>query len=67
MKVKVNSEVLDFPKGENIDGLMHLLYPGEKNGKAVAIANKVIPTSLWNTTEIKENDNILIITATQGG
>ena len=67
MKVIVNNEILELSNGENIDELMRRLYPKGTNGKAVAIANKVIPTSLWKITEIKENDNILIITATQGG
>ena len=37
------------------------------NGIAVAVNNTVIPRAGWDTYEIKNNDNILIIKATQGG
>lgn len=67
MKIKVNNEVLVCKAHTTIAGLMKDLYPGNTNGKAVAIDNEVVPTNIWETTEIKENDNILIITATQGG
>jgi sulfur carrier protein len=36
-------------------------------GIAVAINNQIIPKSNWDETIIKENDQLLIITATQGG
>ena len=67
MKIKVNNEVLVLANEENIAELMQMLYSNNTNGKAVAIDNKVVPMSAWETTKIKENDNILIITATQGG
>jgi sulfur carrier protein len=38
-----------------------------KMGMAVAINNAVIPKTHWNQTALKQHDNILIITATQGG
>ena len=40
---------------------------GKINGIAVAVNNTVIPRAGWDTYEIKNNDNILIIKATQGG
>jgi sulfur carrier protein len=39
----------------------------EKDGIALALNNKVIPRANWNTIVLKNNDKILIITATQGG
>ena len=39
----------------------------EKDGIALALTNKVIPRANWNTIVLKNNDKILIITATQGG
>ncbi|WP_372473831.1 sulfur carrier protein ThiS [Capnocytophaga sp. ARDL2] len=36
-------------------------------GIAVAVNNSVVPRNLWATTPLQPNDNILIITATQGG
>lgn len=47
--------------------LMHLELHGKTKGIAVAVNNQVIPKQQWDTTPLKQNDNILIITATQGG
>jgi len=37
------------------------------DGIAVAINEEVIAKQNWNSSSLKENDAILIITATQGG
>lgn len=39
----------------------------EKTGIAVAINNVVISKSVWAETQLKQNDEILIITAAAGG
>ena len=67
MKIIVNKEILEIPIGKNVAGLMKSLYQERIAGKAVALDNKVIPVDKWETTKLNENDNILIITATQGG
>ncbi len=36
-------------------------------GLAVAVNNTVIPRTNWNNFELKDNDTITIIRATQGG
>ena len=36
-------------------------------GIAVAINNEILPKKDWENYLLKDNDNILIITATQGG
>lgn len=46
---------------------IHEVGLSTKNGIAVALNQNVIPKIYWNETRIEENDNILIITATQGG
>lgn len=38
-----------------------------KKGIAVAVNNEVIPSSQWPAYELKDNDQIIIVTATQGG
>ncbi|MBU2916260.1 sulfur carrier protein ThiS [Reichenbachiella agariperforans] len=38
-----------------------------ERGIAVAINDEILPKSNWEEYLIQENDNILIITATQGG
>jgi len=45
-----------------------LLQVGEKqNGIAVAINGEVKPKSIWTEVQLNENDEVLIIKATQGG
>lgn len=39
----------------------------EKKGIAVAVNNIVVPKMKWNEMELKENDKILVIKASQGG
>jgi len=38
-----------------------------KTGIAVAVNQAVIPRGDWQNTQLVENDNILVITAAQGG
>jgi thiamine biosynthesis protein ThiS len=41
--------------------------PGKKKGIAVALNNRIVPQTDWVKTFLKDQDSILIITATQGG
>lgn len=52
---------------ENLETLLAMEIPGKKKGIAVALNNRIIPQSAWLETFLKDNDSILIITATQGG
>lgn len=47
--------------------LLHEHQLDEKKGIAVALNEEVIPRASWAQTPLKENDKILVITATQGG
>ncbi len=40
---------------------------GKTAGIAVAVNQQVVPRTEWINTELKENDQVLIIRATQGG
>jgi len=39
----------------------------EKTGIAVAVNNQVVPKTAWANFELKDNDKILVIKASQGG
>jgi len=67
MKIKVNSDAFDFPEGKQLDELMKKLFIQEKKGIAVAVNAEVIPKKMWIQCELKENDEVIIIEATQGG
>lgn len=51
----------------NLEELMVELDQAEGAGIAVAINQEVVAFDQWKQTPLKENDQILIITATQGG
>jgi sulfur carrier protein len=68
MELKINNQTKQFPLDSlTVQALLDLEIPEKQNGIALAINSTVIPKSDWNSHLIKENDDILIISATQGG
>ena len=68
MELKINNQTKQFATNSlTVQALLDLEIPIKQNGIAVAINNTVIPKSNWNFHIIQETDNILIISATQGG
>jgi len=68
MEIKVNNQIKKITSnGFTVQALLDLEIPNKQNGIALAINNVVIPKSNWNSHYIKEKDEILIISATQGG
>ncbi|MFH1004486.1 MAG: sulfur carrier protein ThiS [Bacteroidota bacterium] len=66
MKVFVNDSEQNFNDKISI---VHLLskVASDAKGIAVAVNNSVIPKSQWSFFQLKENDKVIIIKATQGG
>lgn len=68
MELKINNQTKQFTADSlTVQALLDLEIPLKQNGIAIAINNTVIPKSNWNSHPIKETDDILIISATQGG
>ncbi|WP_136667189.1 sulfur carrier protein ThiS [Flavobacterium sp. H122] len=68
MELKINNQSKHFEAEElSVQDLLDLEFPEKQNGIAFAINNSVIPKTDWQTTILSETDDILIITATQGG
>ncbi len=68
MELKINNQIKHFEQNvPNVQALLDIEIPQKQNGIAVAINNTVIPKSNWNSHPILETDEILIISATQGG
>jgi sulfur carrier protein len=68
MELKINNQTKQFVADSlTVQALLDLEIPIKQNGIAVAINNNVIPKSDWNYHPIQETDDILIISATQGG
>ena len=66
MNIKVNNETQEISESTSVERLVEQLKIST-NGIAIAINNNVVKKSDWNSTIIKNQDNILIIKSTQGG
>ena len=68
MELKINNQTKQFATDSlTVQALLDLEIPEKQNRIALAINNTVIPKSDWNTHFINPTDDILIISATQGG
>jgi sulfur carrier protein len=68
MELKINNQRKQFNTSHlSIQALLDIEMPKKQKGIAVAINNTVIPKSNWETHPLNETDEILIISATQGG
>jgi sulfur carrier protein len=68
MEIRVNNQLKSFSNTSlTVQQLLDLEMPEKQKGIAIAISNKVIPKVEWDKTAISENDDVLIIKATQGG
>ncbi|MGB0932769.1 MAG: sulfur carrier protein ThiS [Lishizhenia sp.] len=66
MNVKFNgNELVNAPA--TLFELLEKNNLDNKNGIAVAINNAIVPRTNWKVKELKENDSVVVITATAGG
>jgi sulfur carrier protein len=66
MEITINNETKIIDQSNLLSVISSVL--GDKTkGIAVAVNQTVIPKTSWETTELKENDKVMIIKATQGG
>ena len=66
MKVLVNSKETELAGQTTVSALKHSLQLPEQ-GVAIAVNNKMIPRAEWDSFQLKENDNVVIIKAACGG
>ncbi|MFH7016793.1 sulfur carrier protein ThiS [Flavobacterium sp. FlaQc-47] len=68
MELKINQQIKQFNvESLSVQSLLDLEIPNKQNGIAVAINNTIIPKTNWDQHFVRETDEILIISATQGG
>ena len=68
MELKINNQTKQFALDSlTVQALLDIEIPEKQNGIALAINNTVIPKSDWNSYFLNPTDDILIISATQGG
>lgn len=67
MTVYINSELKVIPEDISTVGKLvdHLRI--SRHGTGVGLNNRLIPSSAWDNTYLKENDRIMIVSATYGG
>lgn len=63
----VNKTQQQYEEPLSLLELLEQLQKAQQSGIAVAVNNKVISKSNWASQQLKEQDSITIITATQGG
>ena len=68
MKIRVNGEEKTVRPNLNVqDLLIALELNPTQSGIAVAVDREVIPKTAWQATELRENSEVEIIRAVQGG
>jgi sulfur carrier protein len=68
MELKINQQTKKLnAESLSVQSLLDLEIPHKQNGIAIAVNNTVIPKTQWNEFFVQETDEILIISATQGG
>ncbi|MES2284385.1 MAG: sulfur carrier protein ThiS [Bacteroidota bacterium] len=67
MEIKLNNQIKIFPEQCSVQQLLDEVIPEKQKGIAVALNNSVIPKINWQIQFLKQNDEVLIIKATQGG
>jgi len=68
MELHINNQKIHLAQQEvSIQLLLDLHWPNRQKGLAVAVNAQVIAKTDWETYLLSEADDILIITATQGG
>lgn len=67
MTVKINNHSHYLDQNYSLTSVLSQLNLFVETGIAVAINEEVIPRKDWNELILKDQDEVLVITATQGG
>jgi len=67
MLILVNNKSCELPAIATVADMLDRSGVQNTSGVAVAVNSDVIPRDSWPTHELRENDKIMIIKATQGG
>ncbi len=67
MEIKVNKDIVHISSTATVLSVLQQLRGEKLNGLAVAVNETVIPRPQWDAMQLNQNDNVLIIQATQGG
>ncbi len=65
--IKLNGQTIKMTESVSLETFLNQNNLANQGGVAVALNQSVIQKQDWKTKELKNNDDIIIITATQGG
>jgi len=67
MQITFNKSRLTIENSSTLDALLKIQRIVDTEGIAVAVNQRVVPKSRWKEHCLKENDTVILVTATQGG
>lgn len=68
MELKINNQLKNFEQETiSVQELLDFECPNKQNGIAIGVNGTIVPKTNWKNTFLFPSDDILIITATQGG
>ncbi|RQO30359.1 thiamine biosynthesis protein ThiS [Taibaiella sp. KBW10] len=68
MTITLNDVLKTFDtESFTVQALLDLEFSDIPKGMALALNNTVVPKNQWPVTPVRENDQLLLIIATQGG
>lgn len=67
MTISLNNQTIEIEAQSKLSNVVFHHVGENSKGIAVAINGQVVPRNSWQETPVNENDDILIIKATQGG
>ena len=65
--IKLNGQAVSMPKSVSLETFLIENSLATQGGVAVALNQAVVQKKSWSTIALQNNDDIIIITATQGG
>jgi sulfur carrier protein len=65
--IKLNGQAINIGESVSLETFLNQNNLANQGGVAVALNQSVIQKKDWNTKQLENNDDIIIITATQGG
>lgn len=67
MEIIFNNHPQQIQEHTSVQIILNNLIGEKQKGIAVAVNETVVPQAQWNSFILKQNDDVLVIKATQGG
>lgn len=67
MEIILNQQTTQVPETCSVYELLHLLFPENQQGMAIAVNQAIVPKAEWQQHRLQPHDQVLLIKATQGG